>query len=262
MTRSTKRTRIALAITAATAATFAGIGSAHAVEGPQPIVGGEIAHTSDTPWAIQMSNTASPSPTGEYCGGTLVAANKVVTAAHCVEGTSASSWTAVQGRDDLADTSAGQESAISDIWYDPSYGQGAHDVAVVTLSTPFEGVETLPLNQDTSAGESGATATVYGWGDTEGTGPADTFQKVDVPLMGDASCESAYGSSYVGEGEVCAGYDEGGKDSCQGDSGGPLVVGGKLVGVVSWGNGCADAGNPGVYSEVSTYYDELMSHIG
>ncbi|AKU15335.1 S1 family peptidase [Luteipulveratus mongoliensis] len=259
---SSKRMRLALAATAATAAVFAGAGSAQAVDGPLPIVGGEIAHTSDTPWAIQMSNTNSPDPTGEYCGGTLVAANKVVTAAHCVEGTSTGEWTAIQGRDVLSDATGGKESKISDIWYDPDYGSGAHDVAVVTLTTPFDGVPTLPLNQDTGAGESGATATVYGWGDTEGTGPANTFQKVDVPLMGDEACSSAYGSDYVGAGEVCAGYPDGGKDSCQGDSGGPLVVGGKLVGVVSWGQGCADAGNPGVYSEVSTYYDELSAQIG
>ncbi|MDF8266425.1 S1 family peptidase [Luteipulveratus flavus] len=262
MSSTSKRMRLAMVATAGTVATFAAVGSAYAVDGPQPIVGGEIAHTADAPWAIQMSNVNSPASSGEYCGGTLVAANKVVTAAHCVEGTSTSEWTAVQGRDDLNDSSTGKESKITDIWYDPAYGNGAHDVAVVTLATPFDGVATLPLNQDTSVGESGSTATVYGWGDTEGTGPADTFQKVDVPLMGDATCGSAYGGEYVGTGEICAGYDEGGKDSCQGDSGGPLVLGGKLIGVVSWGNGCADAGNPGVYSEVATYYDELTAQIG
>lgn len=241
------------------------VSSAHAVEDPGggtgDIVGGDLAQTADTPWAIQLSNVNSPDPTGEYCGGTLVAPNKVVTAAHCVEGTSTGEWTAIQGRDRLTDTSVGQESKISSIWSDPNYGRGGGDVAVVTLATPFDGVPTLPLNEDPSVGESNVTATVYGWGNTEGTGPANTFQKVDVPVRGDATCSSAYGNSYNPGGEICAGYPEGGKDSCQGDSGGPLVAGGRLIGVVSWGRGCADPGYPGVYAEVSTYVDDIKAQL-
>ena len=232
--------------------------------GPQTrIVGGDIAHTADTPWAIQLSNSGSPDPTGEWCGATLVAANKIVTAAHCSQ-ESAGTYTAIQGRDVLSNTSTGQESAISSIWVDPAYGsQPGHDVAVMTLATPFTGVPTLALETSTAADAAGADSVVYGWGATEGTGPANTFQKVTVPVLGDAYCNDAYASQgYVANGEICAGYEDGGKDSCQGDSGGPLVLNGRLFGVVSWGIGCADAGNPGVYAEVATYASELQAQIG
>ena len=234
-----------------------------APEGPKTrIVGGDLAQTADTPWAIQLSNSGSPDPTGEYCGATLVAPNKIVTAAHCAT-EAAGTYTAIQGRDVLSDTSTGQESAISDIWADPAYGsEPGHDVAVMTLATPFDGVPTLELETSTAADAVGAEPVVYGWGETEGTGPANTFQKVTVPVLGDAYCGDVYASqNYTADGEICAGYEDGGKDSCQGDSGGPLVLNGRLFGVVSWGIGCADAGNPGVYAEVATYAAELQSQI-
>ena len=262
------RLQLVRAVVAAGVLTAASIGAvsasaATAPDGPPaPIVGGDIAHTADFPWAIQLSNSGSPVPSKEYCGATLVAANKIVTAAHCSD-QAASTYTAIQGRDVLTDKSTGTESKISNIWVDPEYGKSAgHDVAVMTLTTPFTGVPTLALETSTAADTAGAPSVVYGWGETEGTGPADTFLKVDVPVLGDAVCNEAYASEgFTAAGEICAGYDQGGKDSCQGDSGGPLVLNGRLFGVVSWGIGCADAGNPGVYAEVATYATELQAQI-
>jgi secreted trypsin-like serine protease len=263
------RLQLVRALLAAGVLTVASAGAVSASAAPAPgepqtrIVGGDLAHTADAPWAIQLSNSGSPDPTGEYCGSTLVAANKIVTAAHCST-EAASTYTAVQGRDVLSDKSTGKESKISSIWVDPAYGkEGGHDVAVMTLATPFTGVPTLALETSTAADAAGAASVVYGWGGTEGTGPDDTFQKVAVPVLGDAYCSDVYASqSYTPAGEICAGYKDGGKDSCQGDSGGPLVLNGRLFGVVSWGIGCADAGNPGVYAEVATYAAELQAQIG
>ena len=79
------------------------------------------------------------------------------------------------------------------------------------------------------------------------------LRKVTVPIVSRTSCNQAYFNG-VTVNMFCAGYAEGGKDSCQGDSGGPMVNPYKqLIGVVSWGVGCARPNLPGVYTRVSRY---------
>jgi trypsin len=76
---------------------------------------------------------------------------------------------------------------------------------------------------------------------------------VTVPIVSHEECNKAY-EEYGGitDNMICAAEVGGGKDACQGDSGGPLAVGGFLVGIVSWGVGCALPNYPGVYSNVAT----------
>ena len=73
-----------------------------------------------------------------------------------------------------------------------------------------------------------------GWGTTSAGGSlASTLQKVadisrcdgqvTVPVVSDADCRSAYGQSDIADSMICAGLDQGGKDSCQGDSGGTFL---------------------------------------
>ena len=258
--------RAALAVVAVLAASIGAVAetASAAVSPGDPrnrVVGGARAETDDAPWVIQLSNTHSSSPTDEWCGGTLVKANKIVTAAHCAQ-EPITTYTAIQGRDVLSHKSVGTESKISRIWVDPAYDKKpGHDVAVLTLTTPFDGVPTLPLETSTAADAVGAASVVYGWGETEHTGRADTLRKVTVPVLGDHYCAKVYGKDYTAKGEICAGYKKGGTDACQGDSGGPLVLDDRLLGVVSWGEGCADAGHPGVYAEVATYATALQTHI-
>lgn len=79
------------------------------------------------------------------------------------------------------------------------------------------------------------------------------LRKVSVPIVSRATCRSNYGSSTITDNMICAGVASGGKDSCQGDSGGPLVdASNRLIGIVSWGEGCAAAGKPGVYTRVGS----------
>ncbi|NBU64481.1 MAG: serine protease, partial [Chloroflexia bacterium] len=82
---------------------------------------------------------------------------------------------------------------------------------------------------------------------------SDVLRKVTVPIVSNTTCNTNYGGGITAR-MVCAGLPTGGVDSCQGDSGGPLFVNDastpKLIGVVSWGEGCAVAGKPGVYANV------------
>jgi secreted trypsin-like serine protease len=93
----------------------------------------------------------------------------------------------------------------------------------------------------------GVVATVYGWGDTQDTGPDDTFQKLAVPDLGDAVClanKEYVGNGYAAASDICAGYLAGGRDACQGDSGGPLVLNGRLLGTVSWAKAAPNPATP------------------
>ena len=91
----------------------------------------------------------------------------------------------------------------------------------------------------------------YWMGNTEGTTNSTQLQVVEVPI----TTQSNYGTNQIDADMIMAGFPDGGYDSCQGDSGGPMVVlaaDGQTYlqsGVVSWGNGCADPGYPGVILE-------------
>ncbi|PRD36682.1 UNVERIFIED_CONTAM: Trypsin-1 [Trichonephila clavipes] len=88
---------------------------------------------------------------------------------------------------------------------------------------------------------------------------SETLRAVDVPILSDEKCKEVYKENYEPT-MLCAGYDEGGQDSCQGDSGGPFVQRSSdgvstLIGIVSWGYGCAQPNYPGVYTETAHYID-------
>ncbi|XP_043935330.1 trypsin-like [Protopterus annectens] len=78
------------------------------------------------------------------------------------------------------------------------------------------------------------------------------FQCLDIPVLSDASCRSAYPGQITAN-MICLGFLEGGKDSCQDDSGGPAVCNGQLQNIMSWGDKCPQNNNPGVYTKVCNY---------
>lgn len=196
-----------------------------------------------------------------YCGGTLVAPNRVVTAAHCVDADDPEDLTIVAGRNDVR-SSDGTEADVERMWIPEDYSSvtEGNDIAVLLLEEklPYRTIQPATKGDD-QLYRVGREATVLGWGRTSERGEAsDRLRAAKVPLRADTDCEDAYGS-YVPEEMVCAGLREGGKDACQGDSGGPLITGGRLIGIVSWGEGCARPGKYGVYTEVRRYAKQIAS---
>ncbi|MEV6283194.1 serine protease [Kribbella sp. NPDC051770] len=229
------------------------------------IVGGTLAALSEAPWAVALTNSRSANDSGRWCGGALVRPNKVLTAAHCMTKPT-DTYTVVQGRAELLDTRGGRTSQVSKVWIHPGYNDQANrnDFAVLTLSTPITGVPLIALETNPKADRKGVVPTVFGWGETQNTGPADTFHKLAVPDLGDATClanPEYVDNGYTAAANICAGYLNGGKDACQGDSGGPLVLNGRLLGTVSWGKGCAEKGYPGVYAEIAPAAKTLQAQF-
>lgn len=142
-----------------------------------------------------------------------------------------------------------------------------NDIALVRLSGRPKG-QAIPLQNRQQSVPVGEPLEVTGWGTTsEGGEAARRLLKASVPYVDNATCNAP--DVYAGAikaGMMCAGFRDGGVDSCQGDSGGPLVWrtkdGPVLVGVVSWGDGCARKLRYGVYTRAASYADWIGKVIG
>lgn len=224
------------------------------------IVGGSPTTIRQHPWMVALT-TADGS---QYCGGTLVAPTKVVTAAHCTVGDEPSEVRVVAGRTDLR-TSDGEVAGVTGIWIHPQFQHVTRgfDVSVLTLDRelPYR-IMTPATPADAALYEPDTPTAILGWGDTAEGGPASpVLLRATVPVVSDEGCGAAY-DQYDAATMVCAGLPQGGVDACQGDSGGPMVAGGRLIGITSWGSGCARPGLPGVYARVVSHHAELTEQIG
>jgi secreted trypsin-like serine protease len=254
--------RLATSVLAAAALAGTALGTADAAVTPK-IVGGSNATTTTYPYMVYFSTNSSG--TNAFCGGTLVAANKVLTAGHCEVSTSDY---VVIGRTTVSSTSTGtvtkvKKAVTASNYTTTSGGSPINDWTVVTLTASVSQTP-LPIasSTDTSLYATGTTVRISGWGTTSSGGSQPGVLKTaTVPITSDAYNTAAYGSDYVASKAFGAGFAAGGVDTCQGDSGGPVVVSGKVIGITSWGDGCADANTPGIYTRVSAYSSAIQAQI-
>jgi trypsin len=199
------------------------------------------------------------------CGGTLYDGNTIITAAHCVIGKD-SQWTAKIHRHDLnkSDEEEGGKTfnVVKRIPH-PQYNatSSANDIAIWKIDAPKGERTNVEIDDGKEGKQVDNLLTAIGWGRIYSGGPASPkLLEVKLPVFQYEKCSvdyGKYGDEIFDDKMICAGYPEGKKDTCQGDSGGPLFkyVNGKqiLVGVTSFGRGCANPNLPGVYARVSNY---------
>jgi len=223
------------------------------------IVGGSEAVPGSWPWTISLrrgSNIHGTTSEGSHtCGGVILSDRWVISAAHCISNGVQYKIVAgdhTRGTDEMFE----QVREVTQIIVNSHYAtDGDRDAALLYLSEPLTFNDRVkPICITTEDVPVGTNCVATGWGTTHGTGDNTVLRQVPLPILSDDYCRTAYGGSITPY-TVCAGYEQGGRDTCQGDSGGPLVceINGswQLHGLTSFGIGCADPGYPGVYARVA-----------
>lgn len=247
-----KRLRFTSLLLAALAAATFLVAAGSATQPASAIIGGQAAANGQFPFMAAITDNSGFA----YCGGTVIASQWVLTAAHCMVDEKPSGVRVITGRTNLSDTSTGQWIQASQIFVHPGYDGNGHDAALIKLQTATTSPAIqLAVAANDNLEAAGTPVTTVGWGDTLptlGLFATDQLRYVDLHVVSDNECgQTNFG--FDAPTGVCAADLL--NDSCNGDSGGPLFgLAGSVkvqIGIVSYGTSCALPKFPGVYSEVN-----------
>ncbi|XP_040182835.1 acrosin-like [Rana temporaria] len=248
--------------------------------GGSRIVGGHDAMPGSWPWivSLQVPTDYSGQGFGHSCGGYIVNQWWIMTAAHCFKGVGDSylQWRLVLGANQLSDLGGETEvrriaQKIEHADYNPR--SEANDAALLLVDSIIkfnDYIQPACLPQRDVILEHLTDCFIAGWGltDQHASEPSDVLQEAPVGFIDLQTCNSTnWYNGDLGAFNLCAGYEIGGIDSCQGDSGGPLMCRRpqtkvfSVIGVTSWGYGCAKFRSPGVYTSVQYFLDWIISNV-
>ncbi|XP_053881770.1 ovochymase-2 isoform X2 [Malaclemys terrapin pileata] len=249
------------------------------------IVGGNQVKQGSHPWQVSLKRWQR-----HFCGGTIVSAQWVVTAAHCVLDRHLRDYLNITaGEHDLSLVDEGEQTLpVKAIIKHPNFNPKRpmnYDIALVKLDGAFNFSSSVLPACLPDVGEKfdpGDVCTTCGWGRLKENGILpQVLHEVDLPIIGHKECSRALSTlrnPIRGDTLMCAGFPDGGKDACQGDSGGPLLCRRKhgawtLAGVTSWGMGCARSwndnmrkkydqrGSPGVFTDLRKVLSWIQENV-
>ncbi|XP_063823889.1 trypsin delta-like [Ostrinia nubilalis] len=229
------------------------------------IVSGRNTSIAAVPWQVSLREKTYP-----ICGGSVITDLWLLTAAHCLLRARSSELSVRLGSS--WKTHGGEMYDVKECFVHPRYVSKTkiNDVGLVRLYSPLrfsERVLPIKLVAREARLPADVPAIVSGWGKLKEGGPSATYlQSSTIKTVAMKLCKhSGLDRKAIDPPSMfCAGsFTQPSPDACQGDSGGPIVSDGVLIGVVSWGLGCARGNFPGVYTRLSHHiiWDWVHQHI-